>query len=145
MIFSKACEYGIRAPLHIALRSMEGSRASLRDISAEIGSPEAYTSKILQVLVRKGIITSVKGAAGGFTVESKKLNRLMLEDIVTAIDGRFDNDICVMGMKACSQKHPCPVHNQYKHIKSGIRSMLQNTSLQEMCNGLKEGHTCLNF
>lgn len=145
MIFSKACEYGIRATLHIALCSMEGNRASLRDISAEIGSPEAYTSKILQQLVRNGIINSVKGATGGFTVEARKLNRLMLEDVVAAIDGRFDNDICVMGMKACSQKHPCPMHDQYKHIKAGIRSMLQNTSLLEMCNGLKEGHTCLNF
>jgi Rrf2 family protein len=145
MIFSKACEYGIRATLHIAFRSLEGERASLRDISAEIGSPEAYTSKILQLLVHKGIITSIKGAAGGFTVDRRRMNRLRLEDIVAAIDGKFNEDICVLGMKACSQKHPCPVHNQYKHIKSGIKSMLMNTSLYEMCMGLKEGHTCLNF
>ena len=145
MIFSKACEYAIRATLHIALQSIEGNRSSLRDISAEIGSPEAYTSKILQQLVRSGVISSAKGAAGGFMIEPRRMNRLMLEDIVAAIDGKFDNDLCVIGMKACSQKHPCPVHDQYKHIKSGIRSMLQNTSLYEMCNGLKEGRTCLNF
>lgn len=129
MIFSKACEYGIRATLHIALQSLEGERASLRDISAEISSPEAYTSKILQQLVKKGIITSVKGAAGGFTIESRKMNRVMLGDIVAAIDGKFNNDTCVLGMKACSQKHPCPVHDQYKHIKSGIRSMIDRKSV----------------
>lgn len=145
MIFSKACEYGIRATLHIALKSLDGSRASLRGISAEIDSPEAYTSKILQLLVRKDIITSAKGAAGGFTIDPKKMNRLMLEDIVLAIDGSLEKDTCVLGMKACSQKHPCPVHNQYKHIQSGIKSMLRNTSLYEMCMSLKEGHTCLNF
>jgi Rrf2 family iron-sulfur cluster assembly transcriptional regulator len=145
MIFSKACEYGIKATIHIALQSMEGNRASLRDIASEISSPEAYTSKILQQLVRKDIIISVKGATGGFVVEPKKLNRLMLGDLVTAIDGKFNDDVCVLGMKACSQKHPCPVHDQYKHIKSSLKSMLQNTSLHEMCIGLKEGLTCLNF
>lgn len=145
MIFSKACEYGIKATLHIARSSMDGERASLKEIASEIGSPEAYTSKILQQLVRKNIIVSVKGASGGFIVDPRKLNRLMLEDIVTAIDGSFNENLCVLGMKSCSQKHPCPVHNQYKHIKSDIRAMLENTSLFEMCMELKQGHTCLNF
>jgi Rrf2 family transcriptional regulator, iron-sulfur cluster assembly transcription factor len=145
MIFSKACEYGIKATIHIATHSLDGHRTSLREIASEIGSPEAYTSKILQQLVRSGIIISLKGASGGFVVEPRNLRRLMLEDIVAAIDGKFNENICVLGMKACSQKNPCPVHDQYKHIKSGIRAMLQNTSLYEMCIGLKEGHTCLNF
>ncbi len=145
MIFSKACEYGIRATIHIGLQAMDNRRSSLREIAAEIASPEAYTSKILQTLVRKGIVLSIKGAAGGFTIEKSRMHRLKLEDIVTAIDGGFNTNICVLGLKTCSQTHPCPVHDQYKHIKAGIRSMLENTSLYEMCAGLKEGTTCLNF
>ena len=145
MIFSKACEYGVRAAIYIALRSEDGERTSLREVATEISSPEAFTSKILQALVRKGIVTSIKGAGGGFMIDPVLLNRLMLEDIVAAIDGPFDNDKCVLGMKSCSQKHPCPVHDQYKHIKAGIRAMLQNTSLYEMCRGLKKGLTCLNL
>ncbi len=145
MIFSKACEYGIRASAYIALRSLDKKRASLKDISLEVGSPEAYTAKILQMLVRGGIIKSIKGAAGGFEIESKKMDRIKIEDIVLAIDGGFNDKICVLGLKECSQKHPCPVHHKYKHIKSDLKAMLQNTSLQEMSTGLKEGHTCLNF
>jgi len=145
MIFSKACEYGIRATLYIASQSVDHDRASLKAIAAEIGSPEAYTAKILQMLVRGGIITSVKGATGGFEISPARLNRIMLEDIVKAIDGPLTDKVCVLGLKECSQKHPCPVHDQYKHIKSNLFAMLQNTSLMEMTRGLKQGLTCLNF
>jgi Rrf2 family protein len=145
MIFSKACEYGIRATIYIAMQSIDDRRASLKAISSEINSPEAFTAKILQMLVKSKIIDSVKGSMGGFVVNKRRMNRIMLEDIVTAIDGGFNEQICVLGLKACSQKHPCPVHHKYKHIKSDLRSMLQNTSLYEMSSGLKEGLTCLNI
>ncbi len=145
MIFSKACEYVIRATIYIALQSMEKQRASLKDISAEIESPEAFTAKILQMLVKRGLITSVKGAQGGFEIEIKNMNRIMLEDIVMAIDGGFNEKLCVLGLKECSQKHPCPVHDKYKFIKSDLKSMLQNTNLQEMVHGLRERLTCLKL
>jgi Rrf2 family transcriptional regulator, iron-sulfur cluster assembly transcription factor len=145
MIFSKACEYGIKAAIHIAVQSLDGNRSSLREISSEIGSPEAFTAKILQMLVRHGIVASVKGAAGGFEIGRNHMNKVRLQDIVAAIDGRFDDSVCVLGLKACSHKHPCPVHDKYKYIKSDLMSMMQNTTLFEMASGLKAGHTCLNF
>jgi Rrf2 family iron-sulfur cluster assembly transcriptional regulator len=145
MIFSKACEYGIRASIYVALQSMEGNRANLKDISAEIESPEAYTAKILQLLVKGGIVYSVKGAMGGFEVDRKKMSRIRLQDIVIAIDGKFSDKICVLGLKECSHNHPCPVHDKYKHIKSNLISMLQNTSLYEMSQSIHEGLSCLKF
>jgi Rrf2 family iron-sulfur cluster assembly transcriptional regulator len=143
MIFSKACEYGIKATVYIALKSMHNERASLKDIAAEIESPEAYTAKILQLLTKSNIIYSIKGAQGGFEIDLKNMNRLLLEDIVTAIDGGFNDKQCVLGLKACSQKNPCPVHDKYKFIKSNLRSMLENTSIYEMASSLHTGHTCL--
>jgi Rrf2 family transcriptional regulator, iron-sulfur cluster assembly transcription factor len=145
MIFSRACEYGIRATMYISLKSLDGERASLKDISAEIGSPEAYTAKILQMLVRNNIITSTKGATGGFEIDSRSIKQIKLADIALAIDGGFNDKICVLGLKECSQKHPCPVHDEYKHIKSALKSMLHNKTLFEMTKGLQEGITCLNF
>ena len=73
MIFSKACEYGIRASIYIAQQSLNDERASLKDISREIGSPEAFTAKILQTLVKNKIIDSIKGSHGGFEVKVKNM------------------------------------------------------------------------
>ncbi|MGB0369618.1 MAG: RrF2 family transcriptional regulator, partial [Flavobacteriales bacterium] len=63
-MFSKACEYGIRATLFIAQNAAESNRVSLKEISKKINSPEAFTAKILQQLARNKIIVSYKGPHG---------------------------------------------------------------------------------
>ena len=65
-MFSKACEYGIKASIFIALCSYKGVRVSLKSIAKEINSPEAFTAKILQDLVRHDVINSVKGGLWWF-------------------------------------------------------------------------------
>ena len=45
-MFSKACEYGIRATIYIAMQSKEGNRVSLKDIADQTNSPVAFTAKI---------------------------------------------------------------------------------------------------
>jgi Rrf2 family transcriptional regulator, iron-sulfur cluster assembly transcription factor len=143
MIFSKTCEYGVRATIYIALQSLENNKPNLKDIAKEIESPEAFTAKILQMLVKAKIIHSVKGATGGFGIDSRRISKIKLEDIAVAVDGNFDRKICVLGLKECSETHPCPVHHKYKHIKKDLQNMLQNTSLVEMTSSLKAGDTCL--
>lgn len=145
MIFSKACEYGIRATIYIARQSLKNTRSSLKDISREIDSPEAFTAKILQNLVRNGIIYSIKGATGGFEADLKLLPRLKLIDIVVAIDGGVKDKMCVLGLKECSATHPCPVHHKYASIKSEILHMLNHTTLEEMSRGTVAGKTWLKI
>jgi Rrf2 family transcriptional regulator, iron-sulfur cluster assembly transcription factor len=144
-MFSKACEYGIRATLYIALQSEEKNRVSLKEIAKQIDSPEAFTAKILQKLVKNNIIKSIQGAKGGFEVELYRTEEIKLEEIVLAIDGDDCYNLCVLGLKACSATNPCPVHHKYKDIKSDLRHMLETTSLAEMLVGLKDGETCLTF
>jgi len=145
MIFSKACEYGIRSAIYIAQRSLNNERCNLKDISKEVGSPEAFTAKILQLLVKGNIVKSVKGPSGGFEVSVKELKKIKLIDIVLAIDGEIDEKKCVLGLKKCSEDHPCPVHSIYKHIKKDLLSMVHNTSLSEMSNSVEAGLTCLKI
>jgi Rrf2 family protein len=145
MIFSKACEYGIRATIYIARQSMNDIRPNLKDIAKEIDSPEAFTAKILQLLVKGEIIHSVKGVNGGFAVTTKKMGKIKLKDIIKAIDKDFDYKTCVLGLKLCSEVRPCPVHHQYKHIKADFKAMLQNTNLLDLSDDVKHGKTCLRY
>lgn len=144
-MFSKACEYAIRASILIATKSFDGERTSLKEISKDIDSPEAFTAKILQQLVRNNIIESVKGPTGGFIIDKSRLDMIKLRDIVFAIDGDRVYSGCGLGMKACSEKHPCPVHNQFKIVRNGLCEMLETTDLQQLCFGLKNGLTFLKI
>ncbi len=143
MIFSKACEYGIKAAIYVTEQTVQGNRASLKGISKEIESPEAFTAKILQTLVKNNIINSIKGSSGGFEADLKKIKTIKLIEIVIAIDGTIPEKKCVLGLNKCSDITPCPVHNKYKHIKKNILKMLDETTLGGMSDSVRGGLSCL--
>lgn len=142
-MFSKACEYGIRATLYIAQRSLGGERVSLKGIAEEIESPEAFTAKILQQLARNKVVKSVKGPNGGFEIPKESLEDIKLSDIVDAIDGDTIYKGCGLGLKACNALKPCPVHDQFAAVRDALKEMLEGTSLYALATGLEEGLTFL--
>lgn len=142
-MFSKACEYGIRATVFIAMQSQGNKRSSLNDIAQGINSPEPYTAKILQQLTRNKIIKSITGPHGGFDIDVKTMNDVKLSQIVFALDGDSVYKGCGLGLPECSEKEPCPVHDKFKIIRNELRFMLEDTSVYELALGLKEGLTFL--
>lgn len=138
-MFSKACEYGIRATIYIALQSQQGKRSSLKNIAKAIDSPVAFTAKILQSLAKNEIIHSIKGPTGGYEIVRGELDKITLSNIVEAIDGNHIYNGCGLGLKACNDAKPCPVHFEFKTIRDDLKTMLEATTIQELANGLDEG------
>lgn len=142
-MFSKACEYGIRAATYVALQSLEDTRVSLKEIAEEIDSPVAFTAKILYQLAKNNIIDSVKGAYGGFQIEKNQIKSIKLSDIVYAIDGDSIYTGCGLGLNLCNAEKPCPVHHKFVIIRNNLKEMLETTTLYEMTSGLEVGLTFL--
>lgn len=142
-MFSKACEYGIRATIFIAKNSYEGERVNPKEISQEINSPQAFTAKILQALVRHNIVKSVKGAYGGFEIEKDSIPHIKLSQIVNAIDGDTIYKGCGLGLKTCNEEHPCPVHDKFIDIRNHLKKMLETTTLEELALNIKNGNAFL--
>lgn len=142
-MFSKACEYGIKATIFIAVSSLNDIRVSLKEIAKEIDSPEAFTAKILQSLAKNGLVNSHKGPTGGFQMERTKMDTIKLYDIVNAIDGDSLFHGCGLGLKQCDATKPCPVHDKFVVIRKDLTYMLQNTTMYELASGLDIGLTHL--
>lgn len=134
-MFSKTCEYAIRALIFIAQKSKDGSRVGIKDISSGIDSPEYFIAKILQDLSRKGFVQSAKGPNGGFYMEGKDLEQ-SVADIVREIDGNKLFSGCGLGLKECSENHPCPIHNDFKHVRNKINDMLENSKIEMFVENL---------
>ncbi|MAC94329.1 MAG: transcriptional regulator [Flavobacteriales bacterium] len=142
-MFSKACEYAIRATLFIAKSSISKKRVRLGEIAEAIDSPEAFTAKILQQLAKNNVVKSIKGPYGGFEISRQKMNKMPLRKIVEAIDG---DDIfvgCAMGLSACDAERPCPLHYHFVHIRDELSALLNNTTVYQMAHSLDEGLTFL--
>ena len=142
-MFSKATEHGIKAVSFIALQSFNNVKVKVQDVSEEIESPAAYTAKILQELVRHGIIDSKKGPFGGFYIDQNRLETLKLVDIVFALDGDNIYKGCGLGLKECSSESPCPMHFKFVAIRTELKKMLEETSLLEIALGLKSESSVL--
>lgn len=142
-MFSKACEYGIRAVIYIWSQNNKGKKLGIKDICKEIDAPEFFTAKILQSLAKQGIISSAKGPNGGFYVEKAQEN-LTLIDMVIAIDGDQLFTGCGLGLKQCSEVSPCPIHNDFKVIRHQLEHMLKNKKIADLALEINSGAATLS-
>jgi Rrf2 family iron-sulfur cluster assembly transcriptional regulator len=129
MIFSRPCEYAIRALTHMAASPAEITSAL--EIAKAEDIPLPVLSKVLQEVVRKGLLESRRGPGGGFQL-SRRPELIVLRDIVAAIDGLDHFMDCVAGLKVCSEEAPCPLHKTWTGMRTQILSSLETTTLAQM-------------
>lgn len=141
-MFSKTCEYAIRAMIFIAQQSGKGDKVGIKEIVKGIDCPEHFIAKILQDLSRKGLVLSLKGPNGGFYMDNDSLD-CSLADIVKAVDGDKIFSGCGLGLKECSESHPCPIHHEFKKIRNEMFTMLTKTKLGEFTGQLAKTHVFL--
>ena len=141
-MFSKACEYGIRAVTYISAFSSKDHKIGISEIISNIEAPTHFSAKILQQLVHGGILSSQKGVYGGFyTTKSQKTKKLI--EVITLLDGDKIFISCGLGLKYCSEKEPCPLHDKFKSVRNDLQEMLEQTSIEELAISLKEGNKFL--
>lgn len=143
MMFSKSCEYAIKAVLHICIKSKEGKKLGIHEIAEAIESPEPFTAKILQTLVKHKIISSSKGPGGGFFID-KKAKPIVVMDIVEVIDGKAAFERCGLGLKNCDANHPCPIHDEFVNYSQRLRNLLEKKNIQEFSASIVEGKSFIS-
>src|SRR6185437_13364347 len=106
-MLSKSCKYAIRATIFVASKNKKDEKLNVKQISKGIDAPEAFTAKILQLLTKHKVISSLKGPHGGFFIEPFQLEQPVI-NIVNAVDGLSVFKECGLGLKQCSETYPCP-------------------------------------
>lgn len=133
MLWSSACDYAIRAAAHLARDP--GGLVQLRDIAQEEGLPAPFVAKILQSLVRAGILRSVKGPRGGYGL-ARPPRDITLLMVRSAVDGTADLETCAVGLGPCSAQVPCPLHDAFRPTREAIRRCLETTTLAHMSSAI---------
>ncbi|MFD2036351.1 RrF2 family transcriptional regulator [Belliella marina] len=141
-MFSKACKYAINAMIYLATIKEGVQRAGLKEIAKAIDSPEAFTAKILQQLVRDELLNSAKGPNGGFAIHGDP-KTISIAQIVASIDGDLIFTGCALGLEKCSEEHPCPVHHKFKAVRDHLTGMMLTTNLKAIASQVNEGTSFL--
>ena len=134
-MLSKTCEYAVRAVIYIAQQTKDGNRVGIKDVAKGIDSPEYFIAKILQEMVRKNLLQSTKGPNGGFHLDEKYMKN-SLAVIVRHFDGDKIFSGCALGLKRCSEKNPCPLHQQFKEIRNTLKQLLETTTINQLVEKL---------
>ena len=130
MLYSKPCEYAIRALAYLALEPNRPAAQGQEIASAE-SIPAPVLGKILQELVRKGLLESRRGPGGGFRL-ARRAELITLRDVVAAVDGLDHFLECAVGLERCEDEAPCPLHDTWKGLRTQIMTYLEKTTLSEM-------------
>lgn len=136
MILSKACNYGLRAVIYIAIER-DKTFVSIKEISEKLDISFHFLTKILQQLTKKNILMSLKGPRGGVALAHPPED-ITMADIVIAIDGPDLFTKCLLGLKDCGTAEPCPLHAQWAVIRTQMSNLFTHMTLKKLADQLQQ-------
>jgi len=127
---SKKADYALMAMKHLALR--EGpSSTSAREIAEAYDIPVELLAKILQRLVRRGLLISQQGTRGGYAL-ARPSTQISVADVIQAVDGPLAVTACSTEGETCEQYSKCNVRDPLWRIKDRILASLATCSVFEI-------------
>jgi Rrf2 family protein len=130
MQLTRAADYGVRVMIHLAMLP-PGSRTSLPELAASIDVPPVFLSKVLQRLVKAGLVASRRGKSGGFELSCNP-SSVTLYDVLEALDSVPWLNQCVTTATACARSPRCAAHLVWIEAQERMREVLTAASLERM-------------
>jgi Rrf2 family protein len=129
---SKKVEYALISILHLA-DGTEDNPVSVREIVEEYKLPQELVGKILQKLVKAGIVESVQGVKGGYILK-KRLDQISLKDIIEIVDGSVRLTRCSTRHDtfcSCQSLKSCNIKNAIYYLQKDIQAYFDSIKLNQ--------------
>lgn len=136
VFFSRECEYALQSVMYLAKKN-NGSPIPIKEIAERLNIPQSFLAKIFQKLTRAHLLHSVKGIAGGFML-AENADRIVLYDVVKAIDGGDVLQQCILGFSDCGNSEPCPLHNSWKSLREQLYTAFTEKNITDMVINLQK-------
>jgi Rrf2 family protein len=127
---SKKADYALIAMKHLAQNARS---ASAREIAEQYDIPIELLAKVLQRLVRTGLLASTQGTRGGYTL-NRAAKAISVADVIQAIDGPLTVTACSTEKHDCEQYAKCSVRDPLWQIRERIVAALGTVTLSEMAS-----------
>jgi len=127
---SKKADYALMAMKHLA-QNGGASSTSAREIAEQYDIPIELMAKVLQRLVRIGLLASTQGTRGGYTL-GRAPEAISVADVIEAIDGPFTVTACSTDKNNCEQFSKCSIRHPLWQIRERIAAALGTVTIAEM-------------
>lgn len=129
MLVTRETDYAVRCVLYLARE--KDLVANVTEIAHAMRIPKTFLAKILQRLIRKGIVGSLRGMNGGFRLARKPAD-ISLLDIMAAIQGPAGINACAVDSKKCPMSSSCAVHPVWVDIRREVESRLKKETIDKL-------------
>jgi Rrf2 family protein len=127
---SKRADYALIAMKHLALRGDRES-SSAREIAESYDIPIELMAKVLQRLVRGGLLASQQGTRGGYQL-GRRATQISVADVIQAIDGPVTVTACTTDEGQCEQFSKCNVRDPLWRVRERILAALGECTIAEL-------------
>lgn len=132
MVITRATEYAIRALLFLA-KQPKGQIVYKKDICESQKITPAFLTKILQPLIKDGIVGSQRGVGGGFYL-LKDPSRISILDVIKSQEGPICLNHCLSPEEACNREKTCPVRDVWEEANRGLVKTLSDYDFQSLAD-----------
>lgn len=136
MRLSTRARYGTRLMLELALNFNQGT-VFLKDIAQKEEISEKYLSHLVISLKASGLISSSRGAHGGYRL-AKPPSQITLMDIVQILEGNLSLVECVKNPSVCSRVSKCATRDIWGKLDEKISDVLSSVTLEDLVSSQKE-------
>ena len=127
---SKKADYALMAMKHLTVRGDRGS-SSAREIAEQYDIPIELLAKVLQRLVRRGLLESHQGTRGGYKL-ARVPSMISVADVIQAIDGPVTVTACSTDAGTCEQYSKCNVRDPLWRVRERILAALGECTIAEL-------------
>jgi FeS assembly SUF system regulator len=127
---TKLTDYGIVLLVQLANGEKQGNQ-NARTMAEATSLPLPVVSKILKSLAQGGLLTSQRGAKGGYTL-ARRPEDVNVAEIIDALEGPIALMECSVGPGHCDQETCCPVRDPWQRINQAILETLNHVTLREL-------------
>jgi Rrf2 family protein len=131
---SKKADYALIAMKHLAQQRPGAQSTSAREIAEHYDIPIELMAKVLQRLVRTGLLVSTQGTRGGYVL-NRPAASISVADVIQAIDGPLTVTACSTEKNDCEQYSKCSIRDSLWQIRERIAAALGTVTLSEMAAG----------
>jgi Rrf2 family protein len=136
-MFSKSFGYALRGILYVALMQEEQRKVQAEEIANKLSVPRHFLGKIMQQLVKAGLLQSTKGPYGGFYLAKDTLQTPLIK-LVEITDGIEQFYICVLQLRQCNKINPCPLHAEMDLVKTKLKQVLTEMTIESLLSDDKK-------
>src|ERR1700731_33160 len=127
---TKKADYGLMAMKHLAEHAEQGA-CTAKDVGDAYHIPQEALAKIIQRLVKAGLLHSQHGTNGGYT-PARDPGMISAFEVIRAIDGPLFFTSCVTVRGECDQSDRCNIREPLRRVSHGIEELLRGISILEM-------------